>query len=121
MPTSKTQAMGLFRSLIDDGNRNWVVCTSTLKSFILLAHSLHLSLRVSYPKIKYISLLVQSRDPIVFHGPGVPPIDAPLKRATKAHTTLHVTISEGGDLNHIRMAIATAIRGGAHDTHVWSS
>ena len=50
--------------------------------------------KVSYSRIKqkkkyiyiniyiYILLLAQSRDPIVFHGPGLPSIDAPLKRAT---------------------------------------
>ena len=48
--------------------------------FIISSFSTFVS-KVSYSRIKYILLLAQSRDPIVFHGPGLPPIDAPLKKA----------------------------------------
>ena len=35
---------------------------------------------ISYSGIKYILLLAQSRDPIVFHGPALAPIGCPIKK-----------------------------------------
>ena len=47
-------------------------CTSTLKSFILLALSPHLSLNSHIPG-ENILLLAQSRDRMEFRGPGLTP------------------------------------------------
>ena len=57
---------------------NLGLCTSTLKSFILLfLNSLHLSLNSRIPRIEYMWLLAQSRDPLEIRGPGPPPSEHP--------------------------------------------